>query len=297
MPRRYLYQGENPQFCNRCHGEFPRGMGPEHLAEEHPDQWLRAWVACPDMRAKYRHLAPVIAVAGETEPIVRGPHDLGWDLEEWAAARREPWRWATRLAQRQVRFDHPALERPFPRSHEGGDESVERMLVHLGYPAGQARGAFVARHPQPELGTSNPSWLNGKPGVALHPDRWDYGTVAHEAAHHMKVWENAEAVNEDTGDEGTHGRQWAWHYARALDRLSKGAGSDFLVYHQRYYEMVQEHLRHLRPGDLDAAEERLEAWPGAQAGTGSLARRHPAGSRRPRRREESGVRRAAQLAG
>jgi hypothetical protein len=114
---------------------------------------------------------------------------------------------------------------PFPRSHEGGDELVERILVRLGYPPALAWGAFVARHPDPSRGVSSPSWLNGKPGVALHPGRWDYGTVAHEAAHHMKKWENAEAVNEDTGDEGTHGQQWAGHYARALNRLSKSAGT------------------------------------------------------------------------
>ncbi len=208
------------------------------------------------MRANYPRLTPRADTGSETAPIVRGPQDLGWGPEEWASARREPWRCATRLAQRQVRLDHPALQRPFPRSHEGGDELVERMLVHLGYPPSAAQGAFVARHPQPERGTSNPSWLNGKPGVALHPDRWDYGTVAHEAAHHMTKWGNAEAVNEDAGDEGTHGRQWGRHYARALNRLSKGAGDDFLAYQQRYYDMIQQHLRLLRPGDLDAAERR-----------------------------------------
>lgn len=196
------------------------------------------------------------AISGD-EPIVRGPHDLGWGLEEWASARREPWHCATQLAQRQVRLDHPRLTMPFPRSHEGGDELVERILVHLGYPSAQARGAFVARHPDPSRGVSSPSWLNGKPGVALHPDRWDYGTIAHEAAHHMKKWENAEAVNEDTGDQGTHGRQWAGHYARALDRLSKGAGDDFLAHHQRYHDMIREQLRYFRPSDLDVAARRL----------------------------------------
>jgi hypothetical protein len=58
LPRSYLYLGENPQFCNRCSQEYPRGMGSEHIAEEHPAEWRRAWERNPGLRQNYPHLAP-----------------------------------------------------------------------------------------------------------------------------------------------------------------------------------------------------------------------------------------------
>jgi len=58
LPRSWLYQGENPQFCGRCGHEFPRGAGPEHVAAEHPREWRQAWDHQPGLRGKYPHLAP-----------------------------------------------------------------------------------------------------------------------------------------------------------------------------------------------------------------------------------------------
>jgi len=66
LPRSYLYVGENPQFCNRCTQEFPRGRGPEHLAEEHPAEWRQAWDRYPGLRKNYPHLAPRTAPAQDT---------------------------------------------------------------------------------------------------------------------------------------------------------------------------------------------------------------------------------------
>lgn len=58
LPRRYLYIGENPQFCTRCDQEYPRGKGPEHVAGDHPAQWRQAWQRNAGLREKYPHLAP-----------------------------------------------------------------------------------------------------------------------------------------------------------------------------------------------------------------------------------------------
>ena len=68
LPRSYLYLGENPQFCNRCTQEFPRGRAPEHLAEEHPAEWRQAWERYPILRGNYPHLAPGTTAAQHADP-------------------------------------------------------------------------------------------------------------------------------------------------------------------------------------------------------------------------------------
>jgi 8-oxo-dGTP diphosphatase len=219
------------------------------LSEESQDP---KWIASLPEDAQFR---PRTAAYDPDSRIVRSTAELGWGDEEWADARREPWHAAVRLAQHQVRFDHPKLGMQFPDQHSGGDEMVGRILGHAGY-RGDVSGAFVARHPHPEMRTSNPSWLRGAPGVALHPERWDYGTVAHEAAHHAVMYDHAAAPNEYQPDEQVHGPEWAGHYASALSRISKGAGDDFLEHHQFYRGMIDEGLQWKRPSDLDAADRR-----------------------------------------
>jgi len=75
LPRSYLYLGENPQFCNRCTQEFPRGRAPEHLAEEHPAEWRQAWERNPGLRENYPHLGPRTAAAQHADPSL--------DLTSW----------------------------------------------------------------------------------------------------------------------------------------------------------------------------------------------------------------------
>jgi len=75
LPRSYLYLGENPQFCNRCTQEFPRGRGPEHIAGEHPAEWRQAWERNPGLRENYPHLAP------RTAPVQDA--DTSLDIGSW----------------------------------------------------------------------------------------------------------------------------------------------------------------------------------------------------------------------
>jgi hypothetical protein len=191
----------------------------------------------------------------EDEPVVRTHMDLGWSPDEWADARRDPWHASAQLAQAEVRHSHPKLGMPLPRGEEG-DAMVGHLLRYAGY-QGPTEGAFAARHPDPSKMTSNPSWLNGKPGVALHPDRWDYGTAAHEAAHHVVLYNHAIARNEPQTDEQVHGPEWAHAYGQALNKISRHAGDDFVHHHGRFRSMIDEGLQHVRPGDLDDAEKRL----------------------------------------
>jgi hypothetical protein len=230
-----------------------RGVATElhrHAKEIQPDlQHDNSWIT-RDGRAGARTMA---AHVPEDEPQVRVFTDIPWTTDEWAEARREPWRMAATLAQEEVRRNHPALTRRFPAGDEG-DEMVGHILRHVGYD-GDTAGAFVARHPNPELMVSHPSWLGVRPGVALHPGKWDYGTVTHECAHHAVMYANAEARNEYRPDEQVHGPQWARAYARGLNWLAPHAGDDFLFHHQRFYDMIGEGLQWQRPSDLDAADE------------------------------------------
>ena len=187
----------------------------------------------------------------EGELRVRSRDDLGWGPGEWEAARREPWRMASRLAQEQVRLDHPRVTVAFPRAHEGGNAVVGHLLVHAGYPAGETAGAFVSPHPHPEERTSNPAWFDGAPGVTLHPGMWDYGTAGHEAAHHAHMRAAGIGRDEQRPDEETHGPEWGAHYAQALNAISAGAGSDFLALQRHYRDMIGDGL-----GQATAAEER-----------------------------------------
>jgi hypothetical protein len=75
LPRSYLYLGQDPQFCNRCSQEFPRGKGPEHVAGEHPAEWRQAWERNPGLRKTYPHLAPRTAAAQDADP--------GLDIASW----------------------------------------------------------------------------------------------------------------------------------------------------------------------------------------------------------------------
>jgi len=229
--------------------EFPEGAEDERFAR---GNYRAKALRVLDSRRVPGHWAKTGAYEGER--MLRNTHELGWSNEEWAAARREPWHAAAKLAQRQVRLDHPKTTMDFPRGEEG-DRMVGHILRHTGY-QGDVSGAFVSRHPDPARRTSNPAWLDGYPGVTLHPERWDYGTVAHEAAHHAVMEAHGVGPNQYESDEASHGPEWAGHYAQGLNRISKSAGDDFLAHHQFYRDLIGEGLQWKRPSDMDAADER-----------------------------------------
>jgi hypothetical protein len=145
---------------------------------------------------------------------------------------------AIQIAQQRTAFDHPNMHTQLPRPESEGSyifsETGGKVLSHMlqagGY-RGDASNAFVATHRNPESNTSNPAMdRRGNPGVVLHPDRWDYGTLAHEAAHH--VANGPERFNDPSmTDEEIHGPAFAQAYSRTLGVVSRGADEDFARHH------------------------------------------------------------------
>jgi hypothetical protein len=193
------------------------------------------------------------------------------------AARTSPHQIAGYAAQHQVRLDHPRLTMPFPESHDASHGTLaEAAFKAVGYPPEMSRGAFVLRHPDTARMVSNPSWLYSKehggyvPGVAIHPDKRDYGTVLHEAAHHTVFHElglgpaHHQARAEMT-DEESHGPRWAHHYAQGLNWMSPGAGDDFLAYREHYLDQIRGHHKTAALEDWDPYAETLDEYRDRQA--------------------------------
>lgn len=155
-------------------------------------------------------------------------------------AQEAPHQGVIAIAQRRTRWDHPKMGMQLPEASQWSRESrdagktLEHMLVQGGYPPEKAAGAFVVMHRDPHAGTSNTAADSaGHPGAALHPARWDYGTLAHEAAHHLTIHQNnlRPFDRDSNSDADTHGPDFARNYARTLDMVSDGAGDDFLRHH------------------------------------------------------------------
>ena len=86
LPRRYLYMGENPQFCTECEQEYPHGKGPDHVAGDHPAQWRHAWQRNPGLRERYPHLAPGNEAQARPHPPAAGRQALSPARDSGAAA-------------------------------------------------------------------------------------------------------------------------------------------------------------------------------------------------------------------
>jgi hypothetical protein len=184
-----------------------------------------------------------------------GPQLRGWTKDN-------PRKAAIHLAQARTLFDHPKLGMQLPEPNRWSRESrdagvsLEHMLVHGGYPAGKAAGAFVSQHRDPASGTSSTAHdSEGHVGAALHPARWDYGTLAHESAHLNTMHDNDWRPNDRSlGDGQVHGGQFARHHARALGTISQDAGDDFLGHRDRFLGMIDNYRHRVHGMDRMAPE-------------------------------------------
>ena len=145
-------------------------------------------------------------------------------FREHVLAGMDPDTRALSLAQESVRFDHPKLAMQLPKSQRGGQRNASPLAG--GRRASPGRSGVRHDAPRPFRGSSNTGrGPDGEPVVALHSQRWDYGTLAHEAAHLIRDHETGRAVNEPAPG-GLHGSEFVAHYARMVGGISKGAGED-----------------------------------------------------------------------
>lgn len=165
------------------------------------------------------------------QPQPRRRHWRQADRRDDRLAAMNPHDRAQALAQEHTRFEHPRLGLSlgeYPQGRTRVNPTLIRWLQEGGHP--RADEAYIARHSHPERGTSNSGrGPDGEPVVALHPERWDYGTLAHEAAHLLRDHETGRQPNDPPASpEGVHDDAWAGHYARMLNDLERGAGDTYL---------------------------------------------------------------------
>lgn len=135
---------------------------------------------------------------------------------------------ASALAQEHVRTWHPRVTLPLHEKSGQGNHSMRKWLADAGVPG--AEDSFVAMHQFPDRRHScTGRGPDGEPCVILHPDRWDYGTLAHETAHLIRDNQAGRQAGEPHGPDGAHDDEWASTYAGLLDKISPDAGGEFLA--------------------------------------------------------------------
>lgn len=130
-------------------------------------------------------------------------------------------------------------EPSWTRNSPEGATSLQHMLRTAGYPEHEASRAWVTQRDDRADASAvaydpdERSW-----GVALHPRRWDYGTLSHEAAHlvHNHAVGN-DPMHGGRNDAFAHGAEFAHHY-EGMIRQSFGpdAGDAF---HQHYADSAR----------------------------------------------------------
>jgi hypothetical protein len=239
-------QGIATALWHRAHAEAgSRGLAhPRHVESRTPA--AEGWAS---------------SVGGEKPPLLKECQDPAWQkglppgaqfhpkeasadfhaVTAWGE--KKPHAAAVNIAQEDTRLDHPAMTVPLPEPRWTGfsddaDHSLRHMLRRAGYPGHLAASAWVHRKPDTATASST-AWDpgDGTVGVGLHPHRWDYGTMAHEAAHlitnHQKgIPPNVMGQSLGLTDADVHDDHFARNYEHVI-RTSWGdeAGDDFRRHH------------------------------------------------------------------
>jgi len=194
---------------------------------------------CPECREMH---------ADDDEPMSREASGGFNPVTTWGA--EKPHAAAIAEAQHRTREDHPMMGMQLPEPEWTGavpdaDVSLRHMLRRAGYPEEKAAGAWVRR--KPETATASSTGYDpgdGTVGIGLHPHRWDYGTMAHEAAHLVANHEagrppHAMAHALGLGDADVHGPDFARAYGRIIgSSWGEQAGDDFHRHHQDALQLV-----------------------------------------------------------
>lgn len=136
-------------------------------------------------------------------------------------------------AQSAARGLHPELARPLQDAHEATG-TLRSWLREAGHPDAD-RAYVVRREDSPTSNTGRgPA---GEPVVGLHPGRFDLGTLAHEAAHHIRDLEAGRQAGDPQPPGGAHGHEYVRHYARLIGGR---AGRDLSLMYSRQRSQQRE---------------------------------------------------------
>lgn len=138
-------------------------IGPERLQLHEPGSEHGVSYDVPG-GAKVEWVPPRAAASSRPSPF-----------QLWAASK--PHQAAIQVAQRRLRHERPELGAS-AGSIPQATGLLRWMLTTCGYPASRAGRAFVIQHENPGRGVSQVVTMDGQMGVALHPQRWDIGTLA-----------------------------------------------------------------------------------------------------------------------
>lgn len=152
-----------------------------------------------------------------------------WSEDYHSWAKEKPHAVAVSQAQEHVRRHVPTMGMDLG-SGEDATNAMQHMLRKGGHPDHDE--GFVMKHPNLGWGQSQAFTSDGQPGVSLHPSKWDYGTLAHETAHHLHQHELGRKPHDDAE---AHGPDFIRHYQSLLGDFGRGA-SDKLG--EKYHESL-----------------------------------------------------------
>lgn len=152
----------------------------------------------------------------------------------------KPHQATTSYAQQLARKEQPEISQPLPYSEKKASQRLQDVLRAHGHP--QADTAFVM---QQEHGRRQSQVVfdgdTGDVGVALHKDRYDYGTLAHEAGHIIDAHRNGKDLLESLSDAETHGESFRAAYHDALHHLvGVDAANAFTRNYRKHLRIMKE---------------------------------------------------------
>lgn len=189
-----------------------------------------------DLRHLHRQLPKptakaIVGVSVSWDHDHDAPETWSDDYRSWI--REKPHAAAVSHAQEQASRQAPTMHMDLG-STDNATGAMRHMMSQGGHP--KADDSFVMKHSNPNWGKSQAFHSEGEPGVALHPDRWDYGTLAHEVAHHLH---EHELGHHPTSDEEAHGPDFVRHYQHALNGFGRGASEILGEHYHKTLDQIQ----------------------------------------------------------
>lgn len=172
------------------------------IIQSHPYDENASEPGHPDYDPKNPHQCRVVTETSRQSQATR--------LTPEEFARERPHGAAVAQAQDAARWKAPTMGMDLGKP-EDATSAVQYMMRRGGHP--DADETFVMKHPNPGWEQSQAFFSDGQPGISLHPDRWDYGTAAHEVAHHLH---EHELGHHPRSDAEAHGPEFIRHYQNVL---------------------------------------------------------------------------------